>query len=171
MAEDRYIALAEDLTSVADAIRSKSGVSGSLKFPDGFVSRISGITKASYVHRSGSFKPTADGASISIPARASGFPVFYYVCANEMTSESGIIYAAMFIDALRLLGSSIYILNTAYEGEYFVRIRNAGMQRLSITGGMVPTYCSSTALTPRSIMGGTQFSKDLTYKWYALYSV
>lgn len=168
---DKYIATAEDLTSVANAIRSKSGISGSLKFPDGFVSRISGITKASYVHMGGLFKPTADGSSMSIPARASGYPVFYYVCAPEITSESGIIYEAMFVDAYRLLGSMISIQTTAYEGEYFVRTGNANIRRLSLTTSMVATYCSSTAITPRSIMGGTQFSKDLTYKWFALYKV
>ena len=38
-----------DLTSVADAIRSKGETSGSLAFPDGFVSAVEGITSTEIV--------------------------------------------------------------------------------------------------------------------------
>ena len=41
---EQYIANADDLIAVADAIRTKSGATGRLNFPDGFVSAIEEIT-------------------------------------------------------------------------------------------------------------------------------
>ena len=43
-----YLTNDTDLKKVADAIRSKAGVTDSLVFPDGFVSSISGITMSTY---------------------------------------------------------------------------------------------------------------------------
>ena len=41
-----YLTNTADLTSVADAIRAKSGQTGQLVYPDGFASAVSGIKKA-----------------------------------------------------------------------------------------------------------------------------
>lgn len=46
----RYIVEASELTSIADAIREKTGESGSLIYPSGFVSAIEEISGSSTIH-------------------------------------------------------------------------------------------------------------------------
>lgn len=45
-----YLTNTEELTAVADAIREKTGESGSLIYPSGFVSAIEGISGSSTIH-------------------------------------------------------------------------------------------------------------------------
>ena len=51
---NEYTVNAADLTAVADAIRSKTGTSEGLRFPDGFAAAIAGISTGAQV-ASGSF--------------------------------------------------------------------------------------------------------------------
>lgn len=53
-----------DLTTIADSIRSKSGKSGTMAFPNGFASAISGISTGITVQRkSGSFTTNTSGSA------------------------------------------------------------------------------------------------------------
>ena len=71
-----------DLTSVANAIRTKGGTSGQLAFPEGFVSAIenipSGGASGLTLLGSGTYTKTSDTASISIPVTYTGTPKLFY---------------------------------------------------------------------------------------------
>ena len=71
-----------DLTSVANAIRTKGGTSAQLAFPAGFVSAIenipSGGASGLTLLGSGTYTKTSDTASISIPVTYTGTPKLFY---------------------------------------------------------------------------------------------
>lgn len=52
-----YLVQDTDLTAVADAIRTKTGSSDSIAFPDGFVSAVEGISTSEVVERTAWYRP------------------------------------------------------------------------------------------------------------------
>lgn len=60
---NEYAVNAADLTSVADAIRTKGGTSAQLAFPSGFVSAIGALGGAKVKTASGSFKTNSSGTA------------------------------------------------------------------------------------------------------------
>ena len=97
MAVDKLVdssQLNSDLTSVANAIRTKGGTSAALSFPAGFVAAIGDIpTGGSSPLVSGTFTGSASekgsAKSITIPYTGSGYPVSVLIYPTEGGYESG----------------------------------------------------------------------------------
>lgn len=84
MAVDKLVDSAQlnsDLTSVANAIRTKGGTSAQLAFPADFVSAIEDISTGTQLSiiGSGSFTTASEGLIDSIPVSYDGDPVLVYV--------------------------------------------------------------------------------------------
>ncbi len=84
--------LDSDLTSVANAIRTKGGTSEQLAFPAGFVSAIQAIPTGGgnemALLGSGSYTKTGTAQSMTIPVTYSGTPRFACVIVDEEISGS-----------------------------------------------------------------------------------
>lgn len=174
MAEDKYIATAEDLTSVADAIRSKSGLTGSLAFPDGFVSGISGIAKASYIHRTGRYIPPANLSVLTIPiGGVNRQPVLYVVVADNTSEPSGVISSVTFVNYYGIFNKTFAGSNgsTVY-GDYILKFgpNDSPSHQILTSETSIGQYCSTTAITPKSLATNQIFAKNLAYSYFALYS-
>ena len=109
MAVDKLVdstQLDSDLTSVANAIRTKGGTSAQLAFPAGFVSAIGNIptgggTTTYSLIGSGSFTKTDTGANMNIPVTYNGTP---RMVAIEADSEvSGTAMTVLVVNTLDLL--------------------------------------------------------------------
>ena len=77
-----YIATDTELTSIANAIRTKGGTNSQLEFPSGFVSAIGAITAIGDVTQRTSSDLTASGATVTAPAG-------YYASAASKSVSSG----------------------------------------------------------------------------------
>ena len=107
MAVDKLVdssQLNSDLTSVANAIRTKGGTSASLSFPAGFVSAIGNIPTGGGGGNivTGTFTPTSaekgTAKSITIPYSGTGYPValLIYPTAGAYKSGTSIYTSAQF---------------------------------------------------------------------------
>lgn len=122
---DKYIATAEDLTSLANSIRVKAEVTGSLVFPTGFISAISGITKADVICKSGTYQPSEDASTMTIPVGTmNGLPLFYVIYANEPEDSISATYMAEFVNYNAIFGGPITRRGVEVYGKYETRIKN-----------------------------------------------
>ena len=98
-----YLTDGDDLTSVANAIRAKSGGSSQLAFPAGFVSEIGNIPSGGggmTLLASGSYTQTS-GNDLLIPVSFTGTPKLFCVCAvAELTDVGHSLAAAMWVGPL-----------------------------------------------------------------------
>ena len=81
--------LDSDLTSVANAIRAKSGGSGQLAFPAGFVSEIGNIPSgggASYSDMVNAFAKQEISGDIVLDGSVTKFPITYFMSGQPITS-------------------------------------------------------------------------------------
>lgn len=93
MAVDKLVdstQLDADLTSVANAIRTKGGTSASLAFPSGFVSAIADIPSGGGGSPTGSYTPTANTASFTISVGAAFSHFMIYATSNVYAAGSGV---------------------------------------------------------------------------------
>lgn len=84
-----YLTDGDDLTSVANAIRAKSGGSSQLAFPAGFVSEIGNIPSGGgglTLLTSGSYTIASNQTTFTIQFSTSGTPLFAYVEEDEEIS-------------------------------------------------------------------------------------
>lgn len=89
-----------DLTSVADAIRTKAGISGGLSFPDGFVSEIGNIPSGGSANVvTGTFKGLStdkgNGITVSIPYTGNGYPLYGLIFPSGGSFKSGSAIASL----------------------------------------------------------------------------
>lgn len=173
---DKYIATAEDLTALANSIRVKAEVTGSLVFPTGFISAISELIKSDVVCKSGIYQPTEDSRNITIPTGITdGTPLIYVLCAPEVTGGPSATYAVALINHLEIFGQPFSLLTSTQAsrslyGEYYLRIEQSATTRaLIISEADLNTYFSSTEIKPPASPPHL-FSKDLIYSWFAIYS-
>lgn len=118
MAVDKLVdstQLDADLTSVADAIRTKGGTSASLAFPTDFVSAIAAIPSGggggTTLIGSGSYTYSGNAAAnITFPVTYTGAPRVLIVIKDEMDAGVGET-----IGALSYLPSGISVIDTAFE--------------------------------------------------------
>jgi hypothetical protein len=90
------LATDSDITSVANAIRVKAEISGTLEFPDGFISAINSISGggASNVVF-GTFAGNTDGEKLAISTNysGSGYPVALLIYSSGgVSSQAGVFY-------------------------------------------------------------------------------
>ena len=103
MAVDKLVdstQLDTDLTSIANAIRTKGGTSASLAFPADFVSAIQAISGGGggasgwTLLASGSYTKTGTATALSIPVSYSGTPKIMCVRVQEPIADTGQAVAA-----------------------------------------------------------------------------
>ncbi len=92
----KYFVEDTSLTSVADAIRAKSGTTETLEFPGGFVSAVEGITAGGggngLPYDMGEFVPTSDTTEATFSHNLGVIPDFVFVWTEEFagtTNEYG----------------------------------------------------------------------------------
>ena len=93
MAVDKLVdstQLDADLTSVANAIRTKGGTSASLAFPSGFVSAVEAIPSGGGGSPTGSYTPTANTKTFTIDVGASFTHFVIYATSNVYAAGSGV---------------------------------------------------------------------------------
>ena len=74
-----YLAKSEDLTAVADAIRSKGGTNAPLTFPSGFVGAVQAISGAGQVVE---IVPAQNTTQISVPIEVTGDKIALGISSN-----------------------------------------------------------------------------------------
>lgn len=108
-----YVVSDTSLTSVANAIRTKGGTSGTLSFPDGFISAISAIPSGGGASNciTGEFKGTITGQAldVTIPYSGDGFPI-----AVLIYPKGGIGANSTFRDAIQRYAGAIYSMVKTY---------------------------------------------------------
>ena len=93
MAVDKLVdstQLDADLTSVANAIRTKGGTSAQLAFPSGFVSAVEAIPSGGGGSPTGSYTPTANTKTFTIDVGASFTHFVIYATSNVYAAGSGV---------------------------------------------------------------------------------
>ena len=135
MAVDKLVDSAQldaDLTTVANAIRTKGGTSASLAFPSGFASAIAAIPSggggASNIV-TGTFTGTTTNAAMDITLNytGSGYPIALVVCPTEgpYNSTTGTFYSlvqryatAVYFMVKSRIGTSPVYSSTSDEDDY-----------------------------------------------------
>ena len=177
MAVDKLVdstQLDADLASVANAIRAKSGGSGSLAFPAGFVSEIGNISGGGggvswSLLASGSFTRTGTSpVNLSIPVSYAGTPRAVLVCVDEPLADTaqGIAEFRIYESGItELFGDNSYISAYYPNGLYMFRTRSAAnAYAYVVTATAMPTV-SGTTITANRITAGNIWQPN-TYKWY-----
>ena len=167
-----------DLTSVANAIRTKGGTSASLAFPTDFVSAIAAIPSGGgggiTLIGSGSYTYTGNAAAdITFPVTYNGTPKVLLVVKSEMDAGVGET-----IGALSYLPSGISVVDTAFE--YGARAYKLKTNADVISyGGSAPSNTSCVYLcTSRGVydangsymrvvrFGNSYLMQSGAYSWY-----
>ena len=154
-----------DLTSVANAIRTKGGTSAQLAFPAGFVSAIenipSGGASGLTLLGSGTYTKTSDSANISIPVTFTGTPkeYFYYNTTPAATTQQTLLGYNRVLD-----GSDFTSLLPNGELICAHRVMNANGGIGWSSSAQVITLSATQMSCNRPGSGNTH--KAGTWKWY-----
>lgn len=161
MAVDKLVdstQLDSDLTSVANAIRTKGGTSASLAFPSGFVSAINAISGgggSSYtLLNSGSYTLASDSSTMSIPVAYSGTAKSLYVVAENGATNAGTWAWCHIFDTSDLTG-------TEFQSVWNVKYGANGSQLASNNS---PSLSSSAIGVAR--YNTSNIIKAQKYLWY-----
>ena len=168
MAVDKLVdstQLDSDLTSVANAIRTKGGTSAQLTFPTDFVSAIQNLPSGGggglTLLGSGSYTKASDSASINIPVTYTGTPKeYYYYITDPTTGAQQTIFGYN-----RVLANSD-LSSILPDGDIVAahRVKNASDGLSWSSSAQVMTLSSTTMTSARPGSGNTH--KAGTYKWY-----
>lgn len=195
MAVDKLIdstQLDADLTSVANAIRSKADISGTLAFPSGFVTAIGNIVQQNGLeYEEGTYIPTEDVNRPTINfANSHTKPAFLIALVHldgDPLVDVNYAQAFYFIDVYQLLGVGYPSSTSGFVYANAIYIYSASLSYASSGNTMIQTKYNndndSSYTTYRywsskewfkpyaSPVGATQrpFKKDHTYKWIALW--
>lgn len=157
-----------DLTSVADAIRTKGGTSGQLQFPGGFVDAIDAIETGGggselTLLASGEYVKTSSSSSLSIPVSYSGTPRLFYAYVETPLDATGqtVLGACFLVNDPAI---DPYTDNTGKIWFYAGRGTNNAYSYSSGTRLVIPSLTSSTATFFRANAAWNYQAN--TYKWY-----
>lgn len=162
-----YIVDSADLTSVANAIRTKGGTSAQLAFPAGFVSAIENISGGGgssglTLLGSGTYTKTSDSASISIPVTYTGTPkLFYAVNTTPKANTSQSVLFGRWIS----FGDSDAQSVLPVGGLWMAKGVNAsGTIMTTAASSVIPQLTTTTMSSTRPGAGWTHCAG--TWKWY-----
>jgi hypothetical protein len=165
------MALTEKLTSIADAIRTKTGSADKLTL-DGMATAIAGIqTGGGSAMYSGSFTPTENVLSVEIDVGGAFTKFFCYALAYNETLGNGVKAAhTVYFDNLNHVGGFIGTNNGGTAHSAGAMAYSAEKSRYeATTPGCTAAFTDDTVhLT--GIGSGTGFGRFLggiTYQWYA----
>lgn len=149
-----------DLTSVADAIRTKGGTSASLAFPSGFVTAIGNIpTGGGAGYATGTVTPTSRVASITFDA---GFSTIHGI-AIVPTSESP------FKSGGRTLGAFLAIPSTIWQSIICPSVSAGGSAQTwkFYTNNQEFTVSGTSVTVTISSPGNNGYFETVSYTWVA----
>ena len=149
--------LNSDLTSVANAIRTKGGTSAQLAFPAGFVSAIDAIPTGggSIPVASGTITPASDMASFSVQVDFE--PVFFVLFCNPGDMAEN--------NTWKVCSVQMLIPNDFLFGA-ITRVNSGNMQVQGALGGSY-VYNNGT-FTVSQFAGWRSLIAGITYTWYAV---
>lgn len=161
--------LDSDLTSVANAIRAKSGGSSQLAFPAGFVSEIGNIPsggggKTVTLLASGTYTKTDEASKpreLHIPVSFTGTPTF--VLVNVPTPISGVNQSIQWARQFDIpsAAESLLLNNTVKSSTGY-----SSSGTYYYAGTAAPSFNQSQTEISCSNVGGVYLVKDNTYNWY-----
>jgi hypothetical protein len=148
-----------DLTSIANAIREKSGASGSLVFPDGFADAIAEIVGELPGNltalASGSFTPSDNPKTYTIEHGMGVAPNFYMI---RNTNQMG--YNA---NANKIL--AMYATDFSNQSVSVMLYANSTTSTFTPRTSIGSTIGNATTITTPSMSGSYAFQSGHTYHW------
>lgn len=166
-----YLVTDTELTSVADAIRTKGGTSASLSFPTGFVSAISAIS-GGLEYEEGTWTPTSDASSVTFPftnshSTAPALGIVVDATGTVVTTNYSPVLEIS-ISFIRLFGVKVQTTGTnLYNESAYLWSWETNMIRKS-----EKTYdlgLSTTGYTPPKYNSSYYWRAGRTYKWIAIW--
>ena len=155
-----------DLTSVANAIRTKGGTSAQLAFPAGFVSAIENIPSGGVsgltLLGSGTYTKTSDTANISIPVTYTGTPkLFYAVNTTPKAATEQSVLFGRWISFEESDAQSVLPVGGLWMAK---GLNSSGSGRVTVASGVIPQLTATTMSSTRPGSGWTHCAG--TWKWY-----
>lgn len=187
-----YLVTDTELTSIADAIRTKGGTSADLSFPTGFVSAINAISGGGGLeYEEGTWTPTTDtnGNDIEIPFQNTHTEppsiVIISDTTNTLDTNTYTLHSWAFIDFYKLFGFPFMVKanNNVYSAIFMAR-------RMANSSGMVDGYwfcnypwdntseginfscyyANKTRICPFGYYSNYYWRANRTYKWIAIWT-
>ena len=154
--------LDSDLTSVANAIRTKGGTSASLAFPSGFVSAINAISGGGGSGAEhGTVTPTARTTTVSFDAGLSTIAGILIVPHSESPFKSGGKTCFGIIATPNCIYRAVALTSNNAGSAMLTPASSTTMDAFSLSGTTVTVYSSGNS-HPN---GG--FFEAITYDWWA----
>lgn len=160
---DKYIATAEDLTSLANSIRSKTETSESLVFPAGFISAISGM-QTGLEYESGTWTPSepTNRADISFANDHLTPPSLFVIESPKINVVSGVFYYVSYLN-LEFFG---------YTNQQFYCRAIGSTTGTSVTANYLSTnildnFCTNEKIT--YYFTTSTYFNPIEYKWLAIW--
>jgi hypothetical protein len=162
-----YIATSADLTSVANAIRTKGGTSAQLAFPADFVQAIEDIETGGggggiVLLGSGSVTKTSTTNPLVIPVSYTGTPILVFVCADAVDATAQVRTAIKVYKPPEVIGMYNYDYLTALTGD---NASNGAVFNLP-GNAQQPTYQVTETQISFPRMNSTQVWVATTYHWF-----
>ena len=168
MAVDKLVdstQLDADLTSVANAIRAKSGGSGQLAFPSGFVSEIGNIPSGGgngiVLLASGTYTLATNAASFNIPVNYTGTPAFAIITPVDYSSLPSGNKSTFYLGFLKI---SDIAFNPAYPNSTGVVYQTKSTGSGAGIMGTTKDIRSDAIVTSNGSNNYKYLAAD--YKWY-----
>lgn len=146
-----------DLTSVANAIRTKGGTSASLAFPAGFVSAIAAIPTGGggVPIATGTLTPTSAMSSFSLSIDFEPICFVLFCDPSDLPNNS-----TWKISSLQMLIPNVFLYGA------ITRTNSGALQTQQTSGGSY-TYSNGT-FTAQNYAGYRSLEAGVTYTWYAM---
>ena len=161
MAEQEYLVKGSTLTGVANAIRSKAGITGTFPLSE-FASKIESISAGASV-LSGTFKPTSSAIQTithNLGKTPSGILIYYPMDIMTMTPSDGLYFA---------FGNTNTQFGAVYNNKYGFTF---GTNSITSSGAMTSFIANANSTTFQVAVFRTATSAttylvpNMTYHWY-----
>lgn len=176
-----YLVTDTELTSVANAIRTKGGTSANLSFPTEFVSAINAIGSGGLEYETGTYTPTADTAistAINFSDTHSAPPAIVIIIEIDGTStkRDSLLYGCIVrFDAL--LGDGYIDNKSTSRKNRGLMYRLLQYNATTTSTGTSPDYSTSgnsfsnfvKNVSFRFNTGSEYYRANTTYKWIAIW--
>lgn len=162
MAEQEYLVKGSTLTGVANAIRSKAGITGTFPLSE-FASKIESISAGGASVLSGTFKPTSSAIQTithNLGKTPSGILIYYPMGSMTMTTSNGLYFA---------FGNTNTQFGAVYNNKFGFSF---GTNSITSPGSMTSFIANANSTTFQVAVFRTATSATIylvsneTYHWY-----
>lgn len=162
MAEQEYLVKGSTLTGVANAIRSKAGITGTFPLSE-FASKIESISAGEASVLSGTFKPTSSAIQTithNLGKTPSGIIIYYPMDIMTMTPSNGLYFA---------FGTTNTQFGAVYNNKYGFTF---GTNSITSSGAMTSFIANANSTTFQvaafrtATSATTYLVSNMTYHWY-----